>query len=301
MRFLVSIALFLMSSTSIYGHMHVWVEGLYWYTSETTDWGYTLKTDGRETKTDYKTFSFDWAPGIRLGIGYQQDESVLDTQFYYTKIATEAARKTKGPVTPAFMASRLSFLEPFSFGKARLHIDYNILDWEMGVRLYVTPSFLLHPAIGWKGGWIDQKIQSEWRRTIAAIPIAAQENLLQKFRGVGPKGAIQFQWNSEDFPVQLRGFMDVSYLWGYWSIKDRFTDNLKTNIFVKTNHRNFCSLVLHNFIGVDWKCAITALTMKFGYEMEAWLNQFQIFSNDSGGQNNNLIFQGITFGAELLF
>lgn len=277
------------------------VEGLYWYTSESVDWAFTLSAADHTVQSDYKTFAFDWAPGVRAGFLYDIRGSVFDTQASYTWFESSASGVADGGVTPAFLAARLSLLEPFSSGEATLDVSYNMLDWDLGVNICSRQGLTFRPAIGLKGGWIDQKIHSKWKRPL----IEASEDLIQHFRGIGPKGALSAKWCIERCAVHLVAMLDVSYLWGYWSIQDNYIDNLDTTISVITSARNFGAFTLRSFFGFEWECPLQRenvyLHVRSGYEIENWFNQLQIFSDASGSQSNNLIFQGLTIGLTLGF
>lgn len=286
------------------------VDALYWYTSETVDWAFTLEQNQRSEKTTYKTFSFDRALGFRMGLGYNMMHDQWDTQASYTWFQSKAKDHTSGSVTPAFLAARLSLLEPFSTGKARLNLHYNIFDWDLGRNFLPSKYLLLRPSIGLKGGWIIQAIHSNWTipNFLNLFLFRASENLKQKFQGGGPKGCVIGKWcfgNIQKNSLSLIGQFEAGYLWGHWSIQDKFFDNLLTKIYVKTSDRNFGSFVFHSFIGLGWDYNFdhdrSHFGLKLGYEIEDWLNQFQIFSDASGSQNNDLILQGLDLGIRFDF
>lgn len=275
---------------------------LYWYTSETVDWAFTLEQSGNSVQSAYKTFSFDWTPGFRIGLGYNMEHDQWDTQIKYTWFQSKATDHTVGSVTPAFLAARLSFLEPFATGRASLNLRYNMVTWDLGRSFLVSKHLCLRAAIGLRGGWITQTIHSNWTIDIFGVHTAS-EDLKQKFQGGGPTGCVIGKWcfgNIRKHSLSLISQIEASYLWGHWSIQDKFTDNLFfTTIYINTSDRNFGCFMLRSFIGFGWdynfNCNRSHFELKFGYEIEDWLNQFQIFSDASGSQNNNLILQGFNF------
>lgn len=283
--------------------IYLFADALYWYTSETVDWAFTLTQNQNSVKTAYKTFSFDWAPGFRIGFGYNMKHDYWDTRVSYTRFRSKATDSTSGSVTSAFLATRLSLLEPFSTGKATLNLHYNMLDWGLGRSCLVCKSLLLRPAIGFRGGWITQNIQSTWTIDDLFGLHIATENIKQKFYGGGTTGGLTIKWcfrNVQKHSFGLIGQFESDYLWGHWSIQDKFTDDLFfTEIQVETLERNFGSLVLRSFIGFEGGCTFDCersyFGVKAGYQIEDWFNQFQIFSDASGSQNNNLILQGFNF------
>jgi hypothetical protein len=230
-----------------------------------------------------------------------------DTQASYTMFKSKASESSGGAIYPAFLASRLSLLEPFSSGEASLRVHYNMFNWDLGRAFLNSRRLVLRPFIGFKGGWITQKIRSSWIIPDLLIT-SAEENIDHKFMGAGPKGGATAKFcfgNIRNHSLSFIGSFDSAYLWGHWSIKDRYVDNIGTIIFVKTDPRDFGSLVLHAFLGLEWDCNFdrdrSHFGLKIGYEIEDWLNQLQIFSDTSGSQNNALFLQGLNAGLKFDF
>lgn len=286
------------------------IDALYWHTGETVDWAFTLTQGQNFEKSSFKTFSFDWDPGFRIGLGYNMKHDQWDTQASYTWFQSKAKDHTNGSVTPAFLAARLSLLEPFSTGKARLNIHYNMFDWDLGKNFLPSEFLSLRPSIGLKGGWITQSIHSKWTipNLLGFFLFTASENLKQSFRGGGPKAAVTGQFcfgNIRKHSLSLIGYFEAGYLWGNWSIQDKFADDLLTNIYIKTLDRNFGSFELNCLLGLGWDINFdhdrSHFGLKIGYEIIDWLNQLQIFSDASGSQNNDLILQGLNLSLRFDF
>lgn len=284
-------------------NIDVFANVLYWYTSETLDWAFTLSQQ-QNFVTSYKTLSFDWAPGFRVGVGYNMHHDDWDTQASYTWFQSKATDHLSGSVTPAFFAARLSLLEPFETGKVRLDLHYNIFDWDLGRSFLVSRSLSMRPFIGIKAGWINQTIHTKW-----TIPnflglgglFTASENLKNNFRGGGPKGGVYGKWilgNVHDHSFSLIGNFESAYMWGHWTISDQFFDVFNTQISTKVDKRNLGAFMFHGLMGLGWDFNFdkdrSHFALKAGYEIQDWLNQVQLFTDASGGQNNDLIIQGLT-------
>ncbi|MEI8300794.1 MAG: Lpg1974 family pore-forming outer membrane protein [Chlamydiota bacterium] len=278
------------------------IEALYWYTTEEIDWAFTLHHDQSSTQTSYKSFVFNSAPGFRVGLGYNMEHDQWDTQLNYTWFQSKASASSNGPITPGFSAARLSLLEPFSKGKANINLHYNMFDWDLGRTYLISKHLLVRPSLGIKAGWINQIIHSHWElfNFIGPYSLFATENLKQYFKAGGPKGGLTTKWcfgNTQKQFFSLIGAFEAGYLWGHWSIQDRYVDTLHTVIDTKTTPRSFGSFMLHSFIGLGWDCNFdhdrSHFEFKLGYEIEDWFNQCQIFSDISGAQNNDLILQGL--------
>lgn len=280
----------------------MFVEALYWYTSENIDWAFTLQNKPNSTQTDYMAFDFQWAPGFRVGLGYSMEHDRWNTQASYNWFQSHASGASEGPITPGFFAIRLSLLEPFSSGNASINLHYNMFDWDLGRAFFVSNHLLLRPFIGMKAGWITQKIHSYWVRFNfnGLGSIYATEHLKQSFKGGGPKGGVTSKWilgNLQKHFFSLIGTFEAGYLWGHWSVHDKYEDTLVTIIRTNTTPRSFGSFVVHSFMGLGWDVNFdrdqSHFAMKLGYEIEDWFNQCQLFTDINGAQNNDLILQGL--------
>ena len=286
-------------------------EVLYWHTSETVDWAFTIDHHQNSLKDTFKTLVFDWAPGFRIGMGYHTDYDQWDTRVGYTMFQSKAKDNAQGAVTSGFLAPKIiPYLQPFSTGRVRLNLNYHMFDWDIGHGFLTSTCLFLRPSIGLKGGWITQTIHSSWTNPdyLLFLPVHASENLKQVFKGGGPKCALAMKWyieNSKEHFFSLMGQFEAGYLWGHWSIRDKFFDNYFTVINVKTSERNFGSFMVHSFIGCGWDYAAKSdrlqINMKLGYEIEDWFNHCQIFTNTSGSQKNDLILQGFNFSLNFAF
>ncbi len=292
-------------------NVDIFANALYWYTSETIDWSFTIAPSQNFEKTVYKTISFDWAPGFRVGIGHNVHHDQWDTQFAYTWFQTQAKDHAEGLVTSAFLAARLSLLEPFETGKIKFNIHYNMFDWDLGRSFLVSKSLSLRPFIGAKGGWINQTIHTKWTTPNflgLGILYSASENVRNDFSGGGPKGGVQGKWilgNVNRHAFSLIGNFSAAYMWGHWSLRDKFKDVFLTETFIKMKSRNFGALMLQALMGFGWDFNFdkdrSHLSLKLGYEIEDWFSQFQVFTNTSGTQNTDLILQGLTLDLRLDF
>lgn len=284
-------------------NIDVFVDFLYWYTSEAIDWAFTVPTVQNPELTTYKTVSFDWAPGFRVGLGYNMFHDQWDTQASYTWFQSKATDHVSGNVDSAFFAARISFVQPFDSGKVRLDLHYNMFDWDLGRRFLVSQYLSIRPLIGIKAGWINQTIRTTWeKRNVPLIGLlTASEDLKNNFRGGGPKGGVHGKWIfgcADRHQFSLVGDFEAAYMWGHWTIRDEFTDILNTQTFTKVSDRNFGSLVFLGVMGLGWDFNFdrkrSHYSLKVCYEIQDWLNQVQLFTNTSGGQNNDLILQGLT-------
>lgn len=286
----------------------VFADALYWHASETVDWAFTIAPNGNFERTRYRTLSFGWDPGFRVGLGYNMHHDQWDTRFYYTWFKTDITDHASGAITSAFLAARLSLLEPFETGKIRLHLLYNMFDWDLGRSFLVSKYLSLRPYIGAKGGWINQEIHLKWTKPILGNLLLASENVQNNFRGGGPKGGVSGKWilgNAARRAFSIVGNFAAAYMWGHWTLRDVYTDNLSTKDSIQMKDRNFGSFMVQALLGLGWDFNFdknrSHFALKVGYEIEDWLNQFQVFSDASGTQNSDLVLQGLTVDLRLDF
>jgi hypothetical protein len=283
----------------------VFAKAFYWYTSETNDWAYTRASTDNNVTAIYQTFVFDWAPGFSVGLGYNMDRDLWDTQASYTWFHSKATANAGdfGTITPGYLAARLSGTEPYITGRGSLTVHYNMFDWDIGRKYLVSEYLSLRPSIGIKGGWINQAIHTKWFKP----GFTGTETLTQTFQAGGAKSGIAGKWcfgNLRKQAFSLLGLFDFAYLWGHWSIHDTFTSSSSTTLYtLQTTPRNYGSVSFHSFFGLAWdyNSTRTHLELKLGYEIEDWLNQCQFFTNIAGGENSDLVLQGITGGFDIEF
>lgn len=280
----------LLSSSSYAYSFELFAEPLYWRATEVIDWAFTNNQSTTNQSITYKTIDFDYKPGFRVGVGLKGD---LDTELYFTKYFTDAKDQVYGNTTSAFLATKIA--QPsagfaYQAEQVDFDIDYNMIDWDLGKRFYVTQSLMLRPIVGISGGWIDQKIKTNLQGAISA-----SENLKNNFYGVGPKAGIEAQiklFNHNDAQLNLVADFATDYLWGHWTITDHLYDSVGRTIEISTNKREMGAVGLQALLGLNFD--YKQFSMKFGYEINDWLNQNQIFDDATGGHETDLILQGIT-------
>lgn len=297
-------------------NVDVFADAIYWYTAETADWAVVHAPNGNTEKVAFKTIGFDWNPGFRVGVGYNMDHDRWDTQFYYTWFqarTTEHARGAADTVQPAFIGWKVTDTGYFDKGELKWNLRFDMFDWDLARNFFVSKALSVRPLIGLKGGWIKQSIHTEWKKRVTvlgvSVPLTAVENLKNNFWGVGPKGGVNTKWifgKTQTAFFSLFGDFAAAFMWGHWTIKDKFQDTLLTTLLNKSGrNRDFGAVMVQGFMGLGFDLNFdkdrSHFAMKLGYEVQDWFNQFQIFTNATGTQANELVFQGLTFDARLDF
>jgi hypothetical protein len=306
MRYLhrsILISLGLLSSTSGYAYtIDLYADALYWQPSESVDWALTNSNISSSIQANqeisYKTIVFDYSPGFRVGAGIHSDD--WTTRLLYTRYNTTTTASISGNVISTFMPSKFSS-KFYSAARVNFSIDMNMLDLDLSKNIKVGENVVISPIVGLKGGWIDQQIYTHYMNPISVPPTinnpnSVTEKVDNKFSGIGPKMGVDGLWNfykSNNFKYSLVGGFDAAYMWGKWGITDTLhQDNGGIIGDVNVGSRDFGSLVIEGLVGVnvDYKGA----SLKLGYEISDWFNQYQVFDNGSGTHTNDLVLQGFT-------
>lgn len=272
---------------------------LYWRATESVDWVYINSLTTPNQTITYKTVAYDYAPGIRIG-GLTDLKNHWDTQFYYTKFYTSQSDSATGNLKSAFLGAKMA--EPsnsyfFQSGQINAAINYNMLDWNIGKRLNISNVLMLRPLLGLEGGWINQTFNSTFQGTTAV-----SENINNNFRGIGPKIGIEGKLTfleKHHYQANFIATFATSYLVGTWDNPDMLSANPPKIVNINLSNRQFGSVSLQALIGLslDYK----HFSIKAGYEINDWFNQCQIFDNDTGGHNNDLVLQGLTLNFSYRF
>lgn len=286
-QFIIAIGLFLSSPTYA---LDLYAEALYWQASEAIDWALTNNLSLPQQVVSYKTISFDFEPGFRVG-AVLQNESWY-SRLLYTRYHVKSKAQTNGNVISVSMPGK--FTTPFyNTGRVEFTINYDIVDADFYKSIQVGDSLRLNPVIGLRGGWINQRVNTNLQGNISIFD-TTQNN----FSGIGPKAGLEGLWNfytHDDYHFSLVSDFSASFLWGDWAISDSLSrSNASQKSHVYVGKRDFGSLTLQELLGV--KLDYKQLSLKLGYEIVDWFNQYQVFDNGSGTHTNDLVLQGITLG-----
>jgi hypothetical protein len=287
-RILILVCLFF--STGAYA-LTAFVEPLYWQVSEADDWAYLNNNNSSTQLITYKTISFNYKPGLRLGVSR---EGAWDTSFYYTNYYTNAKDSATGNVVSSYMGATLAKPSSgyfYNAGQVNFSIHYNIADWDVSKRFKVNEWLGLRPLVGLEGGCINQTINSSFQGTVST-----SEDITNKFMGLGPKLGLETQLSflrRQDYKLSLIALFATSYLMGHWTIKDNVFTTNPTAHNVNVPSRNMGALAFQSKLGAN--LAYKKFSMSLTYEMNDWINQFQIYDDNTGTHTNDLTLQGLSF------
>ncbi len=300
---------------TLYSNLDVFANVLYLHVTQTVDMGAIANIDNPNMQNHtFKSVTFGWDPGFKVGVGYNMEYDGWDTQFSYTWFRTrtsEYIQPGSGIIKPSFWGFTTALTEVFISGQLHWNIKFNVLDWSLGRAFWLSRNLSIRPLIGLKGGLIDQTIFTNWQNPTIFFPLTtttlvAMENLKQNFRGVGPKGGVGSKWvlgNIDKFYFSLLGDFEAAFLWGHWKFKDHFEDNFLVTVNTKVANINFGALVIQSLIGIgldfNFRNDLSHFSFKMGYEIQDWVSAYQLFDDNTGQHNNDLILQGLNLSFRL--
>ncbi len=288
-RLIISCCLLFASSAHA---LEPFVDGLYWRATETIDWSLTNNLDATNQQISYQTIDFNFDPGFRAGVAYNSD---WYSKLYYTYYYTKAISSVTGNVVTAFLGGKIvqtpnSSIFFFRTGQISFKINYNVVDWDLGKTFHPTDKIMLRPILGLRAAWIDQTVNTSFQG-----PISMTEDVKNNFKGFGPKAALETKWQVykfNNYQFNLFGDFTGSLLWGKWDISDVVHDTAGLNIYTNVGNRNLGALTLQAFMGLNFD--YKRFTIKLGYEIADWFDQYQVIDDGTGARNSDLILQGLT-------
>lgn len=282
-------------------------------------WAEVIISDGVTSSNDILQVDFGWDPGFRVGVGYGMKHDQWDTQAFYTWFNTRGKDVISSGLGTVFSTFLGNFyvnnpngagLSGPAYQSASIDwtIHFNMFDWELGRKYWVSKALSLRPFLGIKGGWIKQSIHSKWQNpelSGAAFFNVGTENLENNFWGMGPGAGLNTQWGVFNGQTQFYLFGDffIALMYGHWSFSDLFQNDISQQVSVNLQDINGGASTLRTFMGFG--CDVNfcrnryRFSTKLGYEMQFWLDQLQFYSFTGGRLVNVLTLQGGTF--ELCF
>jgi len=278
----------------------VFGDALVWHASEqeATTWASIISEPSNKTANfDAANVNFSWDLGFRGGLMYEPDHDARDLKLYWTNFTAKTSNNFalgEQIVAPEFFSGFIS-TNIFFGGGINWKLELNMLDFDIGHKLQIGKAVTLRPAIGIKGGTINQTVNCDWN----AVLYTANEEILQKFWGVGPSFAIDSKWHIfENF--SLIGNFATAFLWGNWNVVDTYkrpTALLVTPTTITTTMSNarLGTAMFDYFMGFEWAYkGRSSVTIQLGYEMQFWANQLRMTTFQILPVHGDLTLQGGT-------
>lgn len=260
-----------------------------------------------------------YVPGWRFGIGYSEEWNL---SAYWTHFYSKKERSANEAI-PGFFFSNLSNpVATASKGNWRVQLDTVDIEASYPVRFSFFEAL---PHISVRGAWINQQVEALYERVFfigSAFPEADYYSLNKNdFWGAGLRGGVDGFWRFfSDFALFAKS--GVSLLAGKFNVsrhqylEDTITFNSET--FLAGSERALAKCKKETLAssvdleaGLAWRFCGASVEFSFSlaWECAIWFAQNQMkeaISDLSGAVrhvdlNGDLVFQGLTARAELLF
>lgn len=289
-------------------------EFLYWKATEPVDWVLNTNRLPADQYVNYGSTVYDFAPGFRVGMSL---DGQWNTNLAWTHFHTQTEDSASGYLTAAFLGGKES--QPpspklyFDTGQLDASIDYDVIDLDWSTPMDLGGALRMRPVLGLRGGIIRQSFTTSFQADYVDGGTMSTRHVVEQaesnFWGIGPKVGIDGEYallSSPQCEVNLTAGFFMAYLLGDWSVPDEThltqIDNGMTTMssrVVKVDSRDFGSLTFQTMVGLNIRRG--GWTAAFGYELNDWLNQCQVFTDATGPQNNDLLLQGLTASVAFAF
>lgn len=275
---------------------------LVWHASEQTSasWANVVSLPtNRIVDFDATDINFNWDLGFRGGFIYEPKHSLEDTRLYWTTFRTKANSSlfmAEQLVIPEFFSGFLSG-NVFFGGDLSWQLIMNMVDLDVGRKINIGKYVSIRPAIGIKGGTINQTINCNWDAAV----YTSTEKVTNNFSGLGPSFGIDSKWHVyKNF--NLLGNFSTALMWGKWKINDTYSRPsallgviTPTTITTSLNDSKLGTIMLDYFLGLEWTYYGKAIiAVQVGYEMQFWVNQLRIPTFQQLPVHGDLTLQGGT-------
>lgn len=258
-----------------------------------------------------------WRPGFKLNLGWNTPYDLWDLQsewtYYYNKSVTD--RSTDDFLLSATLSNtEEGFIPYWALPNANAtsstipdaviatytqlqgvwQLNYNMINLELGRSLYLTKALALRPHFGLQNGWIHQKSNVIYARSLSFLsaadrPVDQLVKMKNKFWGLGMRAGISGQWQlGAGFSVL--GKLAGSILSGrtnastsqYSAINNSIAgidSGGYTQIYQDTDRIRQLAPGLESSLGLEWGTCMGSDTMYFGltmsWESMYWWGQFR--------------------------
>ncbi len=275
-------------------------DALIWHASqqEASTWASIIsEPTSKIADFDAANIDFNWNLGFRGGFIYEPTCDTRDVKLYWTYFAAKTNNNFSAGeqiVAPEFFSGFISN-NIFFGGGVNWKIVLNMLDFDVGHKIEIGKSVMIRPALGIKGGTINQTVNCDWN----AILYTASEEVLQKFWAIGPSFVVESEWRMFE-NISLIGDFAAAFLWGNWNVVDTYnrpsaTLITPTTITTTMSNSRLGAMMFDYFMGFEWAHnGRSKVTIQLGYEMQFWSNQLRMTTFQILPVHGDLTLQGGT-------
>jgi len=276
---------------------------LYWHASQETASSWASITSGSSNTVQFKApnVDFNWNLGFRGGVTYEAEHNDWDSSLAWTyfQAKTNSNIKTTAQLVFPEFFSGFSSGNFFFGGGINWRLNMNMLDFDFGHKFAIGKSLIIRPAIGIKGGTINQTANCVWN----AVLYNSTEQVKNNFMGIGPSFRLDSRWNVyKNF--SLIGNFATALMWGNWKISDVYNrPNVPlvvnaTTITTNMHNEQLGTMMFDYCLGLEWasssKPGKPEIKLQIGYEMQFWSNQLRLPTFQQLPVHGDLTLQGAT-------
>lgn len=222
---------------------------------------------------------FEWAPGFRVGAGYQFASRCWDIGACWTHFDTRAKRHNGDEQ------------------KFHWRLNFDVVDAVIGTYYDLGSCFTVRAFAGLRGAYIDQKVKN----TSANFTVETLNHTHNKetFKGIGPVSGFEINWDL-GCGWGIYANSAISGLWGRFKVDFDEVDAFPfgVNINKLRRHLDACQLVLDGGAGISWRKCFwenKEFVVKIGWE------QHRYFNHNRFGEYGDLCLGGGVVSAGVAF
>lgn len=267
---------------------------------------------------------YDWAPGIRLGVGYHLPIDHWDLTLNWTGFRNHCTGHAS--VSSISNNSLIALWMPMGYiagsynalhAQAKWRLNYNTLDLSVGRTSFAVKSLVVNPVLGVRAAWIHQHFRADYSNgtfinSTGAVPSVRFAGSNQ-FNGWGIRPGLETSWHmTKDWSLYANSF--ISALFGVYTLKeDAYMTSATHGNLLNDYDRYFQNAFAFDMaLGVKWEmfCGNKRhVLVSIGYEISSWFSQNQmtdfIYIDEGPGfgpyLNGDLGLQGIDISARFDF
>ncbi len=275
----------------------VHAEFLYWTIAE-GDLDYALKmrhsawspTTPSYAQGRYQTASYDFDPGVRVGVSYFRAPHYWEAKWQYTRLTFKGYNESHKPSTDTkYLLATFPQITtlPLAEAKSHLHFNYNVFDWYIDRVFFPNPHLRLRVLGGATGTWMDQ----DWKvRYFDSFPHCTTIRNRWHFIGAGLKtgSSVDWYWTGD---LYMTGLWSLGALIGKYSNHSKQYTTFQPDSSVNTSipfgdtsyHDIRPSFTTQMILGPSWQknyCR-TRIEVFAGFELNIWMNLQEVYRSSS--------------------
>lgn len=287
----------------------------------------TVTSGSAPTTTKGKAFHPEWKfrPGFRVGVGMLFDHDGWDIYANYTWQRFNDIKSHASPEGTTILVDDVWFINGgagtssnfFSSASSKWHLEFNVVDLELGRNFFVSRHLQLRPHFGLKGTWQEQKmdvffngVSSTTSNSVTTVfPFDSASYNKNEYWGIGIRTGLDAAWHfTKSF--SMIGEAAISGLWeGFEVSRQDFVHNQSRDTYTSSENLNdnFHTIkpVVELYLGLRWEtwfcCDSYHMSVEAGWEEQFWGDQNQFFQIVTETRLGDLSLQGLTVKARFDF